>query len=77
MIANLLSSVTFKDMKDAFNLRQLKIATQSNLSLCYLKLSDFIQCKKFCDSALALDSKNEKCLFRRAQCQVHFNNQIM
>jgi len=54
--------------------RQLKFAAQSNISLCYLKLGDYLQCKKFCDSALALDAKNEKCLFRRGQTQLAFSN---
>jgi tetratricopeptide (TPR) repeat protein len=74
MVANLLSSVTFPDRNDRIKSQQLKVATQSNLALCYLKLGDYLQCKSYCDSALALDAKNEKCLFRRGQTQLAFNN---
>ncbi len=74
MIANLLSSATYQDKTDRVRSRQLKIAAQSNLSLCYLKLGDYLQCKKYCDNALVLDAKNEKCLFRRGQAQFAFSN---
>ncbi|CAF4258415.1 unnamed protein product, partial [Adineta steineri] len=33
-----------------------------------------LQCKQYCDSTLALDGKNEKCLFRRGQTQIAFSN---
>ncbi len=74
MVANLLSSVTYPDKNDRIRSRQLKIAAQSNLSLCYLKLGDYLQCKQYCDAALALDANNEKCLFRRGQSQFAFAN---
>ncbi len=74
IVANLLSSATLRDRNDILKSRQLKIAAQSNLSLCYLKLGDYLQCKNYCDNALALDAKNEKCLFRRGQAQLAFSN---
>lgn len=52
----------------------MQIAAQSNLALCYLKLGDNRQCKTFCDNALALDPRNEKCMFRRGQVYMAFLN---
>ncbi|CAF4746970.1 unnamed protein product, partial [Rotaria magnacalcarata] len=37
------------------------------MALCCLKLGEYAQCIRACDSALELDSKNEKCFFRRGQ----------
>jgi FK506-binding protein 4/5 len=53
---------------------QLKFAVQLNLALCYLKLGNYEECKRACNSALAFDSKNEKALFRRGQCQLASRN---
>ena len=74
IIVSLLSSATFKDRNDRIKSHQLKMAAQSNLSLCYLKLGDYLQCKSSCDTILGLDANNEKCLFRRGQAQIAFNN---
>ncbi len=74
MVVNLLSSATFQDRNQRIKSRQLNIAAQSNLSLCYLKLEDYLQCKNYCDSTLALDPKNEKSFFRRGQAQLAFDN---
>lgn len=73
-VANLLSSITLKDRNDRIKAQQLKIAAQANLSLCYFKLGDYLQCKTHCDAALTLNANNEKCLFRRGQAQINFKN---
>ncbi|CAF1291831.1 unnamed protein product [Adineta steineri] len=74
MIVKLLTPIKFSDRNDRINCQKMQVAAQSNISLCYLKLGDHLQCKQYCDSTLALDGKNEKCLFRRGQTQIAFSN---
>ncbi|UJR16994.1 hypothetical protein I4U23_003892 [Adineta vaga] len=74
IVSHLLSSVTFPDKDDRVKSRQVQIAAHSNIALCYMKLNDHLQCKTACDETLALDAKNEKCLFRRGQCHFLFSN---
>ncbi len=69
-----LISGTFQDRNDRIKIRQMKIAIESNLSLCYLKLEDYLQCKTHCENVLTLDPKNEKSLFRHGQTHVAFEN---
>jgi FK506-binding protein 4/5 len=52
----------------------LKLTAQSNIALCHLKLNEYIECIRACEKALEFDSKNEKCLFRRGQCQLQMSN---
>lgn len=47
--------------------KALLIAVHSNLALCYLKLKEHFDAKNSATSALELDPKNEKALFRRGQ----------
>lgn len=47
--------------------KPLLIAVHSNLALCYLKLKEHFDAKNSATSALELDPKNEKALFRRGQ----------
>lgn len=47
--------------------KALLLASHLNTALCYNKLEDFFTAKEHCDSALKLDSTNEKALFRRGQ----------
>ncbi|CAF3346195.1 unnamed protein product [Rotaria sp. Silwood2] len=73
-VYNYLLSASLRSSSDIEQSRQLKFASQSNLALCYLKLGDYGQCKRACDNALMFDSQNEKCLFRRGQCQLAWGN---
>ncbi|XP_034251237.1 FK506-binding protein 59-like isoform X2 [Thrips palmi] len=49
------------------NSKSLKLAAHLNAALCHLKLNDNKDAVDHCDKALAIDSKNEKGLFRRGQ----------
>lgn len=49
------------------NSKSLKLAAHLNAALCSLKLNDNKDAVDHCDKALAVDSKNEKGLFRRGQ----------
>jgi FK506-binding protein 4/5 len=40
------------------------------MALCHLKLGEHAECIRACDTAIELDPKNEKCLFRRGQSQI-------
>jgi FK506-binding protein 4/5 len=44
------------------------------MALCHLKLNQHAECIRACDKALELDSKNEKCLFRRGQSQMSMSS---
>ncbi|CAF1662587.1 unnamed protein product, partial [Adineta ricciae] len=43
MVTRLLASVTYPDKDDRIKSRQVRIAAQSNIALCYLKLNDYLQ----------------------------------
>jgi len=53
---------------------ELKFHSQANLALCYLKLGEYAECKRSCETALAHDPKHEKSIFRRGQCQLAQRN---
>lgn len=69
-IFNILLNASLRHESDSNRSWQLKYAAQLNLALCYLKLGNYEECKRSCNSALAFDAKNEKALFRRGQCQL-------
>ncbi|CAF1097701.1 unnamed protein product [Rotaria sordida] len=73
-VYNYLLSASLRSSSDIEQSRQLKFASQSNLALCYLKLGDYSPCIRACENALLFDSQNEKCLFRRGQCQLARGN---
>lgn len=47
--------------------RSLELSANLNMSLCYLKLQQFIEAKTAATAALTLDENNEKAYFRRGQ----------
>ncbi|CAF0799168.1 unnamed protein product [Adineta steineri] len=52
----------------------LKFHSQSNLALCYLKVGNYADCRRSCETALAHDKKHEKSLFRLGQCRLATHN---
>ncbi|CAF1158036.1 unnamed protein product [Adineta ricciae] len=53
---------------------ELKFASQSNLALCYLKLGNYAECRRSCETALAHDKRHEKSHFRLGQCRLATRN---
>jgi len=50
--------------------RVLLVAVQLNLSLCYLKQQNYVECLKSCDKAIEFDPSSEKGYFRRGQANL-------
>ncbi|CAF4297911.1 unnamed protein product, partial [Rotaria sp. Silwood2] len=65
-----LLSAIFSHDSDRDRCKYLKIASQSNLALCYMKMGNYDDAKRVCNRALDFDDKNEKCIFRRGQCHL-------
>ncbi|CAF3471368.1 unnamed protein product [Rotaria sp. Silwood1] len=65
-----LVSAIFNHESDRERCKYLKIASQSNLALCYMKMGNYDDAKRVCNRALDFDDKNEKCIFRRGQCHL-------
>ncbi|CAF2404217.1 unnamed protein product [Rotaria sp. Silwood2] len=73
-IGDFLQTTTYENENDKKKAEELKLSAQSNTALCYLKLNDYVECIQACEKALEVDPKNEKCLFRRGQCQLSMSN---
>ncbi|UJR28504.1 hypothetical protein I4U23_009742 [Adineta vaga] len=72
-ITEYLKSGNYESDSDKKKAHELKLTANSNMGLCHLKLNQHAECIRACDAALELDSKNEKCLFRRGQSQIAMN----
>lgn len=73
-VGELLQTTNYENEDDKKKSEELKLSAQSNTALCHLKLNDHVECIRACDKALEIDPKNEKCLFRRGQCQLAMSN---
>ncbi|CAF1389856.1 unnamed protein product [Adineta steineri] len=73
-IAGYLEAANYENEDDKKKGADFKLTAQSNIALCHLKLNEFAECIHACEKALELDSKNEKCLFRRGQSHLSMSN---
>ncbi|KAH8026220.1 hypothetical protein HPB51_017146 [Rhipicephalus microplus] len=60
------------DLKERRN--ALLLATHLNMALCHSKLNDPLEAIRACNSALGLDPRSEKALFRRGQAYIATND---
>lgn len=55
-------------------IKELELAANLNLALCFLKLEEFASAIKFATEALTLDPENSKALSRRGSAHVSLNH---
>lgn len=63
-----LSKLLFKTWNDTKDLLKLIATTCSNLAACYIKIENYEEALVWCDTALEIEKKNDKCLYRKALC---------
>merc|ERR1712178_131125 len=64
----------FKDEDLKQKAKDLKKVCELNKAACYLKLTDFAEAKKACETVLKDESQNVKAIYRRAQAQYGLKN---
>lgn len=73
-VASLFTTIdNFKD-ENKEKAKQLKQACEANKAVVYLRLKDYVEAKKCCETVLKDDSRNIKALHRRAQCELNLKN---
>nr|XP_039252118.1 peptidyl-prolyl cis-trans isomerase FKBP4-like [Styela clava] len=74
--------IQYKKIKDLLDYREdakkseldekwnsLKLAAHLNLALCYIKVKNFEEATKCCDTAIEIDNNSEKAFFRRGESE--------
>ncbi|GIY14827.1 peptidyl-prolyl cis-trans isomerase FKBP4 [Caerostris extrusa] len=54
--------------------KELLLSAFLNVSLCLIKMENYVDAIKFCDKALEIEPENEKALYRRGQAKMLFND---
>lgn len=66
-----ISQILFKVWNDKKEVLKLIVLICSNLAACYIKIENFAEAVVWCDTALQIEKKNDKCLYRKALCYKH------